>query len=163
LAVDAYLGEALIGSAKADLYRPDLVTAGVGDGRHGFRCYLKLANWHPSTVPVTLRVRDTDVVLCYQGKPNIELNTTVFLKFIAADIVNNCNLRCPLCLVDYSSVTKTDLMSEETFVGLPTLIRSVPEGGFWLSCLHEPTLHPRLNRVSSRRNETERGYTVLAQ
>jgi hypothetical protein len=114
-------------------------------------------------VPVTLRVRDTDVVLCYQGKPNIELNTTVFLKFIAADIVNNCNLRCPLCLVDYSSVTKTDLMSEETFVGLPTLIRSVPEGGFWLFCLHELTLHPRLNRVSSRRNETERGYTVWAQ
>jgi hypothetical protein len=62
-----------------------------------------------TTVPVTLRVRDTDVILCYQGKSNIELDTTVFLKFIAADIVNNWNLRCPFCLVDYNSVTKTDL------------------------------------------------------
>ena len=37
-------------------------------------------------------------------------------------------------------------MSEETFRALLQLIGSVPDEGFWLSCLHEPTLHPKLNR-----------------
>ena len=68
------------------------------------------------------------------------------LAFVAADIVNNCNLRCPFCLVDYSGVTKTELMSEETYRSLLRLVDSVPDGQFYLSCLHEPTLHPRLNR-----------------
>ena len=26
------------------------------------------------------------------------------IEYIAADIVNNCNLRCPFCLVDYEKV-----------------------------------------------------------
>jgi molybdenum cofactor biosynthesis enzyme MoaA len=66
------------------------------------------------------------------------------VQFIAADIVNNCNLRCPFCLVDYDQVKKTNLMTEETFRALIRLAPAVPDSGFWLSCLHEPTLHPRL-------------------
>jgi molybdenum cofactor biosynthesis enzyme MoaA len=92
-----------------------------------------------------LKVRETGSFLKFRRKKQIRLDPTVFLNFIAADIVNNCNLRCPFCMVDYSAVTKTELMSEKTFVSLLRLIRSVPDGGFWLSCLHEPTLHPRLN------------------
>ena len=65
-------------------------------------------------------------------------------EYIAADIVNNCNLRCPFCLVDYDRVKSTNLMSEETFRSLIRLAPAVPVGGFWLSCLHEPTLHPKL-------------------
>jgi molybdenum cofactor biosynthesis enzyme MoaA len=65
-------------------------------------------------------------------------------EYIAADIVNNCNLRCPFCLVDYGQVKNTNLMSEETFKALIRLAPAVPTAGFWLSCLHEPTLHPRL-------------------
>ena len=65
-------------------------------------------------------------------------------EYIAADIVNNCNLRCPFCLVDYDQVRKTELMDEPTFRALLRLAPAVPEAGFWLSCLHEPTLHPRL-------------------
>src|SRR4051812_7839255 len=64
--------------------------------------------------------------------------------YIAADIVNNCNLRCPFCLVDYDRVHNTQLMQEDTFRSLLRLAPAVPEAGFWLSCLHEPTLHPRL-------------------
>jgi len=64
--------------------------------------------------------------------------------YIAADIVNNCNLRCPFCLVDYDRVKTTDLMDEATFRALLRLAPAVPEAGFWLSCLHEPTLHPKL-------------------
>jgi molybdenum cofactor biosynthesis enzyme MoaA len=66
------------------------------------------------------------------------------IEYIAADIVNNCNLRCPFCLVDYDQVKSTNLMTEETFKALIRLAPAVPPGGFWLSCLHEPTLHPKL-------------------
>ncbi len=66
------------------------------------------------------------------------------IDYVAADIVNNCNLRCPFCLVDYAQVHNTQLMDERTFKALVRLAPVVREGGFWLSCLHEPTLHPRL-------------------
>jgi MoaA/NifB/PqqE/SkfB family radical SAM enzyme len=46
--------------------------------------------------------------------------------------------------VDYDQVKSTNLMTEETFRALIRLAPAVPEGQFWLSCLHEPTLHPRL-------------------
>lgn len=69
---------------------------------------------------------------------------TYLIDYVAADIVNNCNLRCPFCLVDYSQTRHTDLMSEETFRAMLRLAPEVPEAGFWLSCLHEPTLHPKL-------------------
>jgi MoaA/NifB/PqqE/SkfB family radical SAM enzyme len=77
--------------------------------------------------------------LRHASEPRREL-----IEYIAADIVNNCNLRCPFCLVDYSQVRRTDLMDEATFRALISLAPAVPRGGFWLSCLHEPTLHPRL-------------------
>ncbi len=145
LTVDAYLGSTVIASAVADQPRPDLVRAGIGDGRHGFSCYLQPRDLGRAPVDIRLKVRETGTPLKFRNRKDIRLDTAVFLNFIAADIVNNCNLRCPFCLVDYSAVTKTELMSEETFVSLLRLIRSVPEGGFWLSCLHEPTLHPKLN------------------
>jgi MoaA/NifB/PqqE/SkfB family radical SAM enzyme len=68
------------------------------------------------------------------------------IEYIAADLVNNCNLRCPFCLVDYSNTKRTDLMTDETFRKLLRLAPVVADGGFWLSCLHEPTLHPRLEQ-----------------
>jgi len=145
LNVDAYLGSKIVGSAVADQLRPDLARAGIGDGRYGFSCYLQPRELANSPIDIQLKVRETGSFLKFRRKKQIRLDPTVFLNFIAADIVNNCNLRCPFCMVDYSAVTKTELMSEETFVSLLRLIRSVPDGGFWLSCLHEPTLHPRLN------------------
>jgi molybdenum cofactor biosynthesis enzyme MoaA len=145
LAVDAYLGEKIIGSAAADHFRPDLLRAEIGDGGYGFACYLHPRELGNNPVDVRLKVRGTDLWLRFQNEENVRLNPAVFLNVIAADIVNNCNLRCPFCLVDYSGVTKTELMTEETFVSLMRLIRSVPEGGFLLSCLHEPTLHPKFN------------------
>ena len=72
------------------------------------------------------------------------------IEYIAADIVNNCNLRCPFCLVDYEKVRTTQLMDERTFRALVRLAPAVAEGGFWLSCLHEPTLHPHLVQYLSR-------------
>lgn len=145
LTVDAYFGEKLVGSAVADQLRTDLVTAGIGDGRHGFHCYVQPRGVGQHPFDIQLKVRETGTLLEFKNRTSVRLDPTVFLSFIAADIVNNCNLRCPFCLVDYSAVTSTELMSEETFLSLLRLIRSVPEAAFWLSCLHEPTLHPKLN------------------
>jgi hypothetical protein len=36
-------------------------------------------------------------------------------------------------------------MEEKTFVRLLELLPIVDDAGFWMSCLHEPTLHPELN------------------
>ena len=62
------------------------------------------------------------------------------------DIVNNCNLRCPFCTFDYEGVRTTRFMSDETFEGALRLLPYVTEGNFWLSCLHEATIHPELLR-----------------
>jgi MoaA/NifB/PqqE/SkfB family radical SAM enzyme len=91
-------------------------------------------------------VKDSPLNLTYQGEADFALPTVPYLWFVAADIVNNCNLRCPFCLVDYSAVTKTELMTEETFLSLIRLAPTVRDGHFYLSCLNEPTLHPHLNR-----------------
>lgn len=62
---------------------------------------------------------------------------------MAGDIVNNCNLRCPFCIVDYSNIRGLKLMTPETFRRATELLPPVPPGNFWLSCLHEPTMPPR--------------------
>ncbi len=68
---------------------------------------------------------------------------------MAGDIVNNCNLRCPFCVTDYSHKRPTAMMAEESFLSLLPFLSVVADGGFWLSCLYEPTLHPQLNRFLS--------------
>ena len=145
LTVDVCAGGKTVGSAQAGGFRSDLLAAGIGDGQYGFSCYVQPRELGAGPVEAQLRVRESGTLLTLNNQTSFRLDPTVFLSSIAADLVNNCNLRCPFCVVDYSGVTKTELMTEETFVSLLRLIRSVPEAGFWLSCLHEPTLNPRLN------------------
>jgi hypothetical protein len=66
------------------------------------------------------------------------------IHHIAIDIVNNCNIRCPFCVYDYTGVNKTEFMTETTFDAFIKLIPYVRDGNFWLSCLHEATMHPKL-------------------
>jgi hypothetical protein len=66
------------------------------------------------------------------------------IHHIAIDIVNNCNIRCPFCVYDYTGVNKTEFMTDETFDAFVKLIPYVRDGNFWLSCLHEATMHPKL-------------------
>jgi hypothetical protein len=53
------------------------------------------------------------------------------------------NLRCPFCIVDYANVKGLRLMTRETFARAIELLPMMSPGCFWLSCLHEPTLHPQ--------------------
>ena len=69
--------------------------------------------------------------------------TRGMVGLVAGDIVNNCNLRCPFCIVDYANVKGLNLMTRETFGRALELLPMTSPGNFWLSCLHEPTLHPQ--------------------
>ncbi|MEM7307666.1 MAG: radical SAM protein [Planctomycetota bacterium] len=63
---------------------------------------------------------------------------------IAGDITRNCNLRCPFCLADFQEYREKGLIEEETFDRLMTLLPLVAgEGKVLLSCLFEPSIHPR--------------------
>jgi hypothetical protein len=144
LSVEVLVDGACVGEAAAGLYRRDLEEAGIGDGRHAFE-YDMAPHRGLAESPVSVRIAGTDVLLPYRRQEAFRIAPPPLISYVAADIVNNCNLRCPFCLVDYSGVTHTETMTEDTFRRLLGLIGAVPEEGLWLSCLHEPTLHPRLD------------------
>jgi molybdenum cofactor biosynthesis enzyme MoaA len=64
------------------------------------------------------------------------------LMLNAMDIVDNCNLRCPFCVFDYSKTFATHMMDEATFEAMLRFLPYTLDSNFWFSCLHEPTLHP---------------------
>jgi len=47
-------------------------------------------------------------------------------------------------------VNKTEFMTDETFDAFVRLIPYVRDGNFWLSCLHEATMHPKLMEFIGR-------------
>ena len=146
LVIDVFHGEKLVAGAVADQFREDLSRAGLGDGKYAFQCIIPRSDASAGSLTVNVRIKGTNFRMTHRGEGNIQVDVSGFLSYIAADIVDNCNLRCPFCLVDYGAVLGTKLMREDTFQRLLLLLDSVPEEGFWLSCLHEPTLHPQLNR-----------------
>ncbi len=145
LALDVVLptpsGERILTRITADRYSQALVEIGVGDGVHAFH--------HQFATPLTdaerdmLQVRIVTTGQAVQHAPNMR---TAFepIAHLALDIVNNCNLRCPFCVVDYTGTKATKFMTDATFQAALALIPYVTDGNFWLSCLHEATLHPRL-------------------
>jgi hypothetical protein len=85
---------------------------------------------------------DTAPLAAYNPDASAAPPDLVARNFVAVDIVDNCNLRCPFCLFDYSGTKSTHFMTTEVFDAALRLLPLVPDGGFWLSCLHEPSLHP---------------------
>lgn len=127
----------------ADQADPHLVQLGIGDGRHAFHVLLP--------APVTEAERDRLVVRAVGDNRPLERSPHLKdrfqpIHFVAMDIVDNCNLRCPFCLYDYSSVHRTNIMPEATYEAALKLLPYVRESDLWLSCLHEPALHPDLTR-----------------
>ena len=134
LVIEFHAADQKIGAALADQIRPDLRQ--FGNGRHAFSFRL------PSTIGqdalLTARIAGTDFIL--NGSP---MRRAPRIGLLAGDIVNQCNLRCPFCIVDYTNVSSLKLMSRETYDRLLELLPITTRGNFWLSCLHEPTLHPQ--------------------
>jgi pyruvate-formate lyase-activating enzyme len=132
-------GEILV-DAVADLFVPGLREIGVGDGAHGF--YHKLPRRLDPAEHAQLQVRVSETGLPLK-RPEWMARTYQPIVYIVMDIVDNCNLRCPFCLYDYSGVHKTNMMTEETMDAALRFAPYASDGAFWFSCLHEPTMHPR--------------------
>lgn len=134
-------GEVLLKRHVASQFNEVLRQVGVGDGTYAFFVLFDRE--------LTLEERDTVFVRVHGSAHVLDLAPAINREFqplhhVAMDIVNNCNLRCPFCVYDYSQTNKTYMMSDETFESALRLIPYVTDGNFWLSCLHEATLHPKL-------------------
>jgi MoaA/NifB/PqqE/SkfB family radical SAM enzyme len=139
--------ERILHRGRADAFSNLLLTIGVGDGAHGFYVLLN--------EPLDDAERDRVFVRPAGEAHRLELAPELKTAFepishIAMDIVNNCNLRCPFCVYDYSNTRATKFMTDATFDAALRLIPYVTDGNFWLSCLHEATLHPRLMEFIAR-------------
>ncbi|WP_420263629.1 radical SAM protein [Candidatus Magnetominusculus dajiuhuensis] len=61
------------------------------------------------------------------------------------DITGNCNLRCPFCINDWSTISGNVPVSEKTFGKILTLLPLL--NSFYLSCYFEPTIHPDFSSI----------------
>jgi hypothetical protein len=134
-------GNELLNRGTASLYLPGIETAGAGDGRHGFHFLFPRTLTQAELADVS--VRAAGCAGQFERSPRISAEYQP-IEYIIMDIVDNCNLRCPFCVYDYRNVHRTNMMSEETIDAAVRLSPYVTEGNFWFSCLHEPTMHPRL-------------------
>ena len=134
-------GEQVLALVRADRFSKNLLEIGVGDGLHAY-----FADFQPPLSPAQRDCVSVRVARSGRDLPLAPELRTAFepIAYLAMDIVNNCNLRCPFCIVDYANTRATKLMSDETFDKALQLLPYVKDGNFWLSCLHEATLHPRL-------------------
>jgi wyosine [tRNA(Phe)-imidazoG37] synthetase (radical SAM superfamily) len=134
-------GERILGALLADQFSPVLQAAGIGDAHHFFHLIFPARLTEAERDAVFVRPAGSTYRLTLAPAVNTRFEP---INHIAMDIVNNCNLRCPFCTYDYSHTNRTEFMTEETFDSVLRLIPYVTDGNFWLSCLHEATLHPKM-------------------
>jgi SAM-dependent methyltransferase/pyruvate-formate lyase-activating enzyme len=132
--------ERVIHRGYADRYDGALARHLGSEGNHAFQLLFAEPLSEPDRDNLVVRPVAT-------GRP-LELSPWLQTEFepiahVPMDIVDNCNLRCPFCLYDYSETHTTNIMTDEVFDSVMRLLPYVRDGNFWLSCLHEPTLHPR--------------------
>jgi hypothetical protein len=140
-------GERVLQRLVADQFNDVVRQVGVGDGTYAFFALFETV--------LDEAQRDAVFVRPVGSAHRLEIAPALRTAFepihhVAMDIVNNCNLRCPFCVYDYTHTNKTYFMSDETFDAALRLIPFVTDGNFWLSCLHEATLHPRLVEFIAR-------------
>lgn len=140
-------GEILLKRQPASQFNDVVRQIGVGDGTYAFFILFERELSAAERDAVFVRVQNSSHQLPLAPAINREFQP---IHHVAMDIVNNCNLRCPFCVYDYSQTSKTYLMTDETFESALRLIPYVTDGNFWLSCLHEATLHPRLAEFIQR-------------
>ncbi len=139
--------ERVVARGRADKFTHVLSLLEVGDGTHGFRMVFP----EPLTEAERehLEVRPVATGLPLQLDPALQTRWEP-IRFVAMDIVNNCNLRCPFCVYDYEGVNTTKVMTDEIFDGVLKLLPLIGPECLWLSCLHEPTMHPKFTDFITR-------------
>ncbi|QWR78266.1 radical SAM protein [Candidatus Magnetomonas plexicatena] len=130
-----------IATISADIYRKDLEESGIGNGCHAFHFYFPEYMADNKTHTISVKINNTDYFL--KNSP-FSIGLNIDIEFISADITDNCNLRCPFCSVNRKGLLNTGVMTTETFTKIISFLPYLPAGSFYLSCLHEPTLHPEL-------------------
>jgi MoaA/NifB/PqqE/SkfB family radical SAM enzyme len=133
--------ERMLTRARADQFNRVVSMLGLGDGTHSFRVMLPDAVSEAERDLLEVRPAATGNALPLD--PNLRTRWEP-IRFVAMDIVDNCNLRCPFCLYDYSNVHTTHVMPDAVFDAALQLLPLTGPEHFWLSCLHEPTMHPKL-------------------
>jgi MoaA/NifB/PqqE/SkfB family radical SAM enzyme len=111
----------------------------AGQGNHGFFQRFSRTLTEAERQAVTVRAPDGKILT--RSPDLVTEYRPVMLN--AMDIVDNCNLRCPFCLFDYSNTHATHMMDEATIEAVLRFLPYTLDSNFWFSCLHEPTLHPQ--------------------
>lgn len=146
LTVEVTLSNGWKQRARAQALRPDLAEKGIGDGRYGFELAVPFSIAATTDITVSATTGGGAYRLLQSGRPLVR---DYPISYVAGDITNNCNLRCPFCVTDYGQVKGLKSMDRETFQKSLSLLPMVPNGMFWLSCMHEPTIHPDFERLVS--------------
>jgi organic radical activating enzyme len=139
--------ERVLATGTAGQYDRVLFALGFEDPVHGFRLLYDAPLSEAESHRVVVRVRETGLVL--PDAPTL-ISEWKPIRYAAMDIVDNCNLRCPFCIYDYTGVNRTHLMEDETFDRVMRWLPFIGSEGLWLSCLHEPSMHPKLPEMIER-------------
>lgn len=131
----------IVGRGVADHFNGGLRDLGMGDGKHVY--FARLSRPISPEEGDNLEVRPVGSDTALSRPPHLS-RTYLPVQYIVMDLVDNCNLRCPFCVYDYNGVHTTNVMDEATIDAVVRFAPLVADGNFWFSCLHEPTLHPRL-------------------
>jgi molybdenum cofactor biosynthesis enzyme MoaA len=129
-------GGELLAQGEADQFK--FGPSHAGQGNHGF--FQRFSRTLSEAERAAVLVHAEDGTLLGRAEALVDAYRPVMLN--AMDIVDNCNLRCPFCVYDYSRTFATNTMDEATFESMLRFMPYTLDSNFWFSCLHEPALHP---------------------